>query len=331
MTSLVSIIIPVYNVEKYIEKCMQSLLDQTYKNFEALIVNDGSPDNSIAIAKSLVGNDPRFIFFDKENGGQGSARNLALENAKGNYIAFLDSDDYYDNEYISIMLEKIIEEDCDICICNLNYVDMNYEHIRVFRNDLPAYFLNKDYLMTYRSLTNFMWDKLFKAHCFEGIRFDPLIKTYEDVHLIFKVLYGRKITSVYDVLYNYVQRPNSTVNSIPMTYIEDRYSIYTALERFYKSHLHQDNKFEKDLRYYFLYNFIHTGATKIVQYSEDYESDISKLLSKDNNDEFTIKNIIVSKAPSAKSKLAILMLKIDPRAYKILMTSRLKLEKDENI
>ena len=88
MTPLVSIIIPVYKVEKYIEKCMQSLLDQTYDNFEALVVDDGSPDSSITLAKELVGNDSRFIFFEKENGGQGSARNLGLDHAKGEYIAF---------------------------------------------------------------------------------------------------------------------------------------------------------------------------------------------------------------------------------------------------
>ena len=331
MNALVSVIIPVYNVEKYIEKCMQSLLDQTYTNFEALIVDDGSPDNSIAVAKSLVGDDTRFIFFEKENGGQSSARNLALDNARGDYIAFLDSDDYYENEYISVMMEKIVEEDCDICVCNLNYVDINYQHMTVFRSDLPAYLANKDYLMAYRNLTNFMWDKLFKAHCFENIRFDPSIKTYEDVHLVFKILYGKNITSVCNVLYNYVQRPNSTVNSMPETYVEDRYSIYTELKSFYKDYLSQEDKFKKDLRYYFLYNFIHTGATKIVQYSENYNSDMSKLLSKDNDNEFTIKNIIFSKAPSVKSKLALLMLKTDPHAYKILMTSRLKLKKDENI
>ena len=98
VTHCFSVIVPVYNVEKYIEKCIQSLLDQTYHKFEALIIDDGSVDRSIEIAKQLVKDDPRFLFFKKENGGLSSARNCGLDHATGDYIALLDSDHYCAND-----------------------------------------------------------------------------------------------------------------------------------------------------------------------------------------------------------------------------------------
>ena len=124
MSILVSVIIPVYKVEKYIERCMQSLLDQTYKSFEALIVDDGSPDISIELAKSIVGNDPRFIFLEKENGGQGTARNLGLDHAKGDYIAFLDSDDSYTPDMLEVVISELRKDSSiDILSFGTNRVD----------------------------------------------------------------------------------------------------------------------------------------------------------------------------------------------------------------
>ena len=125
MNHKISIIIPVYKVEPYIEKCMQSLLDQTYTNFEALIVDDGSPDQSINLAKNIVGNDKRFIFLQKKNGGVPSARNYGLDQATGNYIAFLDSDDYFSPNFLKHMLNAILDSKADISICDINIVNNN--------------------------------------------------------------------------------------------------------------------------------------------------------------------------------------------------------------
>src|SRR5690554_5663219 len=154
MNGLVSVIVPVYNVEDFIESCIQSLLNQTYKNFEALIVDDGSPDDSIKLAKSVVGDDARFIFFEKENGGQGTARNLAIDHAKGEYIAFLDSDDYYDKEYLDLMIDQLEIEGADVCLCNINYVCMSGNVVNVYRNNLDGYVRNNDDLMAYRYISN---------------------------------------------------------------------------------------------------------------------------------------------------------------------------------
>lgn len=319
MNSLVSVIIPVYKVEKYIEKCMQSLLDQTYTNFEALIVDDGSPDDSIKLAKALVGDDSRFIFFEKENGGQGTARNLALDNAKGDYIAFLDSDDYYDTNYLRVMLGKITQTSSDICTCDVNYVDEKGDQLRVHRNDVDAYIKNKDFLMAHWHISNFMWDKLFKADCFDSFRFDPSVKTYEDVHLLFRVVFGRKLTSVKDILYNYVQREGSTMRSMPLTYIDDRYKIFLETDEFYQKKLVNLGVDRDVVNYYFLNNFILNAINTICIYSTSFSNDLSKLLSKDTDNLFTFYNIMKNKNLKINTKLRLSLIKISPKTYKNLL------------
>ena len=100
MNELVSIIVPIYNVEKYLEKCIISLINQTYKNIEIILVNDGSPDNSLDICKKYQLKDERIVILDKSNGGLSDARNYGIERAKGKYITCVDSDDYVSNDYV---------------------------------------------------------------------------------------------------------------------------------------------------------------------------------------------------------------------------------------
>lgn len=328
MNRLVSIIIPVYKVEAYIEKCMQSLLDQTYTNFEALIVDDGSPDNSIQLAKAKVGDDPRFIFFEKENGGQGTARNLGLDRAKGDYIAFLDSDDYYEDNYLSVMLEEIVRKSTDICVCNVRNVSITGDELSVRENNIDLYYKNRDYLMARGYVSNYMWDKLFKASCFEGVRFDPKVRTYEDVHLLFRVIYGKKITSTDAVLYNYVQRPGSTMNSLPKTYIDDRYAVYVSVCDFYKKELEGKGEAESLLRFFFINNFIFICSSNIAKYSERYSDDITTLISKDTMGYFSAKEILLNNFFSAKVKFLLLVLKVNPQAYRLLLNFRRGLKGD---
>ena len=96
---LISIIVPIYNVEKYLRQCLESISEQTYKNFECLLINDGSPDNSAEICREYVEKDARFRYFEKENGGLASARNLGIKYSKGKYISFIDSDDWVEPDY----------------------------------------------------------------------------------------------------------------------------------------------------------------------------------------------------------------------------------------
>ena len=114
---LISIIIPVYNVEIYIEQCLDSIKKQSYQNFEVIIVNDGSQDNTESICKKIAQSDARFKYFSKENGGVSSARNFGLDNANGHYITFIDGDDWVDPNHLEILIKSITENNSDIAIC----------------------------------------------------------------------------------------------------------------------------------------------------------------------------------------------------------------------
>lgn len=129
-----SIIIPVYNVEQYLDKCLKSISKQTFLDFECIIVDDGSPDNSNAIIDKYVNKDQRFKVIHQKNMGLSAARNTGLDAAKGDYIAFVDSDDYIANDYLEKFVLKIASSNADIIICGIIEVFKNYENSRVFAN-----------------------------------------------------------------------------------------------------------------------------------------------------------------------------------------------------
>jgi len=121
-----SVIVPVYNVEQYLDKCLASILGQTYKDFECIVVDDGSPDNSSAIIDKYVKQDQRFKVIHQKNMGVSAARNAGLAIAQGDYITFVDSDDYISNEYLEKFALKIANTDADIVICGLKILKKQY-------------------------------------------------------------------------------------------------------------------------------------------------------------------------------------------------------------
>ena len=125
MNDLISIIVPVYKVEKYLRRCIDSILAQTYQNIEVLLVDDGSPDNSGAICDEYADKDSHVRVFHKPNGGVSSARNLGLMEAKGQYIGFVDADDYIDKTMYEVLLDNLLQEQADISICSYNQEDKN--------------------------------------------------------------------------------------------------------------------------------------------------------------------------------------------------------------
>ncbi|WP_198330390.1 glycosyltransferase family 2 protein [Psychrobacter cibarius] len=291
MTPLVSIIIPVYKVEKYIEKCMQSLLDQTYDNFEALVVDDGSPDSSITLAKELVGNDSRFIFFEKENGGQGSARNLGLDHAKGEYIAFLDSDDSYTPDMLQVVTEEFAkEDDMDVLTFGVNYVTTDDKVINRIFSDVSYFNTAKDVLLVNGAATRFFWDKVYKRDVLSKYRFSDSVKTFEDVDLIYQVLYKCSIKNIPNCLYNYTQREGSTMYSLPASFIEDKKALTINAKNF----LLKNNIFKENKDYYeifYLDEMFYKPLLRISRYSKNYKSDIRSLLSKTDSEMLTLYNI----------------------------------------
>ena len=171
---LVSVIIPVYNSEIYLEKCITSLLKQTYKNFELILIDDGSTDSSYEICKKYS-LDSRIHIYRKENGGVSSARNMGLNCAKGKYIFFVDSDDWVDEDYIELLK---IEDDEDLvqggCKDFQNFPSlMSYEEIF---NNFAKYWFN--------SIVQFVWGNCYKKNIIEeyNIRFDEKITLGEDAY-----------------------------------------------------------------------------------------------------------------------------------------------------
>ena len=120
---LVTIIVPVYNTSKYLNKCLDTLLAQTYENIEIILVDDGSTDNSLEICKSYEEKDKRIVVISKPNGGSSSARNVGLDAAKGSYVGFVDSDDYVDGDFVSLMMEAI--EKYDVPMAQISRDEIN--------------------------------------------------------------------------------------------------------------------------------------------------------------------------------------------------------------
>ena len=122
---LISIIVPIYNTDCYLRQCLDSIINQSYKNFEVLLINDGSVDDSVMICKEFAEKDSRICYFEKENGGVSSARNLGLKNVKGNYITFVDSDDWVEENYLEVLYNALKENEVDISISAHNYFNMD--------------------------------------------------------------------------------------------------------------------------------------------------------------------------------------------------------------
>lgn len=212
--TLVTIVIPVYNVERYIGKCIESLQQQTYSNIEIILVNDGTKDNSLNIAQEFANADKRIKIISQENQGLSAARNTGIKNATGEYICFVDSDDFVDKDYINLLLESCIKSNADISVCDFYYIDEN-NHVwnrikkeeRIFSN-IEAL---KD-IFSGSQITEVMtWNKLYKLSLFRdnNIWF-PTGKLHEDNFTTYKLYYyANHVALITDKLYYYLQRSNS--------------------------------------------------------------------------------------------------------------------------
>lgn len=206
----VSIIIPVYNVEKYIEKCLDSLVNQTLSDIEVIVVNDGSPDNSQKIIDKYVEKYPNIVrSFIKENGGQGSARNYGLEKATGEYIGYVDSDDYVSIDMYEKLYNKAKEDDLDIVICG-NYVV--YENLTKEKIELNNYVLEDKHDNAFFGKLG-VCNKIYKKSLVQKLAFRSK-KWYEDLDFTVKALSSaKKVDYVDEPLYYYLYREGSTMNN----------------------------------------------------------------------------------------------------------------------
>lgn len=211
MNELVSIVVPIYNVEPYLYRCVNSILEQDYTTLEVILVDDGSPDNCGAICDEYSQLDSRVKVIHKKNGGLSDARNAGLAVATGNYIAFIDSDDWIATDYISTMLNLMLDTGCDICECGVIKTTGMVNHDD--SNDIEATSYDRlaalSELIYDKNLKQHVWNKLYTRDCIKQELF-PVGKTNEDEFWTYRVFgNANKVVQVNKVLYYYFQRESS--------------------------------------------------------------------------------------------------------------------------
>lgn len=211
---LISVIVPVYNVELYLKECVNSIISQTYRNLEIIMVDDGSTDKSGNICDTFE--DTRIKVYHKQNGGLSDARNFGLKVSTGDYVLFVDSDDYLDLNMIKVLVDNAINYKVDISICGFSKY---YNETKILKcsNETDNYKIDNlrkiEYLYDFHHYGVGVWNKLFKKDLLENIFF-PVGKVSEDYFVMYKIFYRAK--NVYftgQSLYFYRQRENSITKS----------------------------------------------------------------------------------------------------------------------
>lgn len=258
MMKKVSIIVPVYNVSEYIEKCVESILSQTYKNIEVILVDDGSPDDCPQICDDIATKDGRVKVVHKKNGGLSSARNSGIEIATGDYIAFVDSDDYVFNDYIETLVNACIENDCKISACG--YFEYYSENYCKTVCGASSYTISpeeaiKDIFTMKNEICVVAWNKLYAADLFmqHNIRY-PEGKIHEDVFTTYKLCaLSNKIVYVNKPLYYYVQRSGSIMGQ---SFSEKRLQLIDAVKSIEPFVEQRSPEFDKEFQYYVFLNYL---------------------------------------------------------------------------
>ena len=222
--ALISIIVPIYNVEKYLRQCLDSIIAQTYQNFECLLINDGSPDNSADICREYVSKDSRFRYFEKENGGASSARNLGIECSGGAYITFIDSDDWVDSDYLEVLYRALIEEQADIAISTYKQFNMddNCYYVHSYQRGYEKRIFEKYQLIEelpvlerYDQSYGITSGKIISKKALGIIRFNEYTSLCEDMEFWYKLyLVSNKIIYINKDTYNYRKYGNDSLKHI---------------------------------------------------------------------------------------------------------------------
>ncbi len=211
---LISIVVPVYKVEEYLERCIKSILYQTYGNIEVILVDDGSPDNCPAICDEWKEKDSRIRVIHKKNGGLSDARNVGLKLAEGTYVAFIDSDDYIHPQFIECLYFIMKREMADVVSCS--YKRVNEDSCLTLTSDICCESIQIKQLteITPANIGIQAWNKLYKKSLFDKVQF-PVGKIHEDVGIWYEMIYyAKKIAAISEELYFYCENPTSIMRRV---------------------------------------------------------------------------------------------------------------------
>lgn len=288
---LISVIVPIYNVEKYLDKCLDSILGQTYKNIEVILVNDGSSDNSEAICLAYASKDNRIVYYKKENGGLSDARNFGLDKMRGKYVTFVDSDDYLAPQFLEKLYNAIKKYDAQVAMCPFHIVFEGNDNVitksfLMLKNVVTGKEVLKEVLGKEGYVSVVACCKLYASSCFENLRFDKG-KYFEDEYINFKLFYPlTKVAIVEDALYYYVQRQNSITNSkMSKKKISNMLDFLDSRMDFYQ--LNKEIELERLAKIHYCDSLIRT----IGNASELLNSDEMKQLQKKYNTNFKTSSI----------------------------------------
>ena len=297
ISSLISIIIPVYNVEQYLPKCLDSILAQTYKNLEIILVNDGSQDNSGKICDDYAKKDTRIKVIHQKNGGVAAARNMGLSIANGEWIGFLDSDDWIEQDMFEYLLNLTLKYDADVAQCgiffedNINIKEIQYPKKEYFAPYGIEKFTNSDMQLIINSVCN----KLYRADIIRDIRYDTNYPIGED--LLFNIEVMLKINGiVFGILrkYHYIYYKDSTSHLAPtLKKLESNNKVLEKICNLVKDNARAKRYFEiEQLKDYM------DMSSKIVRfYRKDFEpckKDIQKRLRNETKELLTARELMIA-------------------------------------
>lgn len=272
----VSVIVPVYNTEPYLERCLNSIINQSFKDIELIIVNDNSTDNSSNIIKSFMDKYNNIRYIDnKENKGVSNCRNEAIKVSNGEYILFVDSDDYLEKNMIETMYKEAANNDLDIAICGyfLDYEDENTQNkiINLDENRIyNGYEILSEILHHKNGITGHSWNKLLKASVIKenNIQYPEHMKIYEDVAFFSRLFpHCKKIKNIKNMFYHYIQRNNSSIKTIDERFVLDTEEIVKLVNKSINE-LNLMNKFKNEYCA-FVMRMFSVASHKIYSYSTD--------------------------------------------------------------
>jgi glycosyltransferase involved in cell wall biosynthesis len=291
MSNLISIIVPVYNMERYLDRCVSSIVNQTYKNLEIILVDDGSTDSSPQMCEDYAKNDARIKAVHKENGGLSDARNAGLKIATGNYIGYVDSDDWIEPNMYERMINACIDNDAEMALCRYfreyddKTIDDGTDRVDILdrENLLNIYITDKDGFMVYNSV----WSKLFKRGLIENVMF-PKGQNSEDIMYTTRAMCRlNKAVYIDACLYHYVIDRKDSIMNVAKT---ER--MFKDELPFWREHIKciRDNVSDAmaDLAAYYYYRrllfyYVDTKDKRIVELIKNDKSEIDRIYSKEIN------------------------------------------------